>query len=194
MIHHRLQLAAFSTLACATVAVAHTGQEAMGITGGLLHPISGLDHLLAAVAVGVLSAQLGGRSLWLLPMMFLSGMAIGGTAAFFGVSLPGVEWGIVLSLVALGLAIALRKAGPLGAAAAAVALLAIFHGHAHLAEYAAPPGTAAYVGGLFATTTLLHVVGVALATTFQRTKRLELVRIVGVIVLAIGLLKMTSVA
>jgi len=86
----------------------HTGYDS-GIYAGLLHPILGLDHLLAMVAVGLLSAQMGGRAIWTVPAAFVSVMAAGGALGILGLPIPFVEFGIAFSVVALGIALAARS-------------------------------------------------------------------------------------
>jgi len=120
---------------------AHTrGGEAAGLLAGLSHPVSGLDHVLAMVAVGLWGAQLGPPAVWLLPVAFPMVMALGGTLGLVGVHLPGVEIGIALSAIGLGAAVLFEAKPKLGVAAALVGFFAIFHGHAHGTEL--PPGTA----------------------------------------------------
>ena len=99
-----------------------------------MHPLGGLDHVLAMVAVGLYAALLGGRALWLVPGTFVAVMALGGALGMAGYALPYTEIGIALSVIVLGLAVALRISLPTLAAMALAGLFAIFHGHAHGAE------------------------------------------------------------
>lgn len=142
---------------------AHT--EAGGIGGfisGFRHPLTGLDHIAAMVAVGLWGATLGAPAMWLLPVIFPMVMALGGAIGVLGVPLPAVETCIALSGVMLGLAVALAARPPLWVAAAMVAFFAIFHGHAHGTElpHAANPLT--YAVGFVLATGLLHLSGIAL--------------------------------
>src|SRR5262245_63927630 len=115
-----------------TALFAHAPEgEAAGLLSGLRHPVSGADHILAMVSVGLWGAQLGAPAVWLLPVAFPMVMALGGMLGLLGVPLPGVELGIALSGIALGLAVLTEWRPPLWAAAAIVAFFAIFHGHAH---------------------------------------------------------------
>lgn len=136
--------------------------QAAGFVTGLLHPVSGLDHVLAMVAVGLWGAQLGAPAIWLLPVTFPLMMACGGFLGLLGVPLPGVEVGIAASAVLLGAMVATESRPPLALAAALVAFFAVFHGHAHGTEL--PPGQSGllYSFGFVVATGCLHAVGIAL--------------------------------
>lgn len=147
----------------ATPALAHTGAGATsGLSAGLLHPIGGLDHLLAMVAVGVLAAQQGGRALWIVPAAFVGMTILGGVLAIAGVGMPMVEIGILGSVIVLGGAVALGKQIPLAVAAGLVGLFAIFHGHAHGAEMPAGVSGVEYAVGFALVTMVLHATGIGL--------------------------------
>lgn len=147
----------------ATPALAHTGAgSASGFSAGFGHPIGGLDHILAMVAVGILAAQMGGRSLWLVPLAFLTMMIVGGLFGVAGVPLPLVELGIVGSIVVLGGVIAFGWRMSAGAAMVLVGALAIFHGHAHGTEMPVSVSGIEYGLGFAAATALLHGMGIAL--------------------------------
>ena len=119
-------------LLSATAAQAHTGVGATtGFTHGFLHPVSGLDHVLVMVAVGLFAVHLGGRALWLVPLSFVSMMVVGGIVGMAGFGLPFVEIGIALSVIVLGAAVAFSLHLPTVAAMGLVGLFAISHGHAH---------------------------------------------------------------
>ena len=156
-------LVAASLAALAAPAFAHvqTGQ-ATGFLSGLLHPVSGLDHVLAMVAVGLWGAQLGVPAIWLLPVTFPIVMALGGFLGLLGVPLPGVEVGIAASAILLGAAVMTERRLPLYAAAALVGFFAVFHGHAHGTEL--PPGQSGllYSLGFVVATGCLHAVGIAI--------------------------------
>lgn len=150
-------------------ALAHTGTGAhIDAMHGFLHPLTGLDHILAMVAVGVFAAQLGGRSLWAVPVAFLLAMVAGGAAGYFGASLPMVEQGIALSVIVMGLAVALGVKLPTVAAMVLVGLFAVFHGHAHGAEGAGAGSFAGYAIGFVIATSLLHAAGVLLGKGLRR--------------------------
>src|SRR5262245_31830422 len=139
-------VATLALLSSAPRAFAHSG-HIEGFDGGLLHPLLGLDHLLAMVAVGVLAARIGGRGLWMLPAGFLGSMIAGGLAAAAGLALPGVEFGIIASVVVLGLLIVMGRPATLGWCLAIVSLFALFHGHAHATEMTASRSFLPYVAG-----------------------------------------------
>lgn len=152
------RIAPFACALTPAVALAHAGHAAtIGFAAGFTHPFSGLDHLLAMVAVGLWAAQLGGRALWLLPATFLSCALMGALLPSLAGPMPGVEAGILASVAVLGLLVAAarRIAAPLGAAL--VAACALCHGLAHGAELPLA-GTAGLVG-FAAGTALLHVLG-----------------------------------
>jgi urease accessory protein len=148
-------------------ALAHTGAGATSsFAHGFAHPIGGLDHVLAMVAVGLYAALLGGRALWLVPT-FVGVMAVGGALGMAGLTLPHVEIGIALSVIALGLAIARRIDLPTLIATVLVGVFAVFHGHAHGAGM--PDATAlAYAAGFLLATALLHGVGIGLGSLAGR--------------------------
>lgn len=150
-------------LLAAPAALAHgegIHTHAAGIIAGLSHPVSGLDHLLAMVAVGLWAAQKGGRALWALPLTFVGIMALGSTMGAIGVALPGMEAGIALSVLALGLLVALQSAWSLQLACATVAFFALFHGIAHGAEMPMAASPWGYGLGVLAATAMLHGAGV----------------------------------
>ncbi|ANK87902.1 MULTISPECIES: HupE/UreJ family protein [unclassified Rhizobium] len=156
-------LLALAAAALPAVASAHPAVgDAAGFGHGFAHPMSGLDHVLAMVMVGVVAFQLGGRAIWLLPLTFVSMMAFGGALGVAGVDLPFVETGIALSVVVLGGMIAINVRAPLAAAFGMAGLFAIFHGHAHGAEMPEDAAGAAYAAGFMMATGLLHGAGLAL--------------------------------
>jgi urease accessory protein len=183
----RTRLLLFLLLLWPVTAFAHMrGGEAIGFVGGFQHPISGLDHVLAMVAVGLWGAQLGPPAVWLLPVTFPMVMAFGGMLGLMGVKLPGVEVCIALSAIALGLMV-LREAKPnLLAAAFLVGFFAIFHGHAHGTEL--PPGANGllYSIGFVVATGLLHATGIAIGTIHRWPKGRVALRVAGAVVMAGG--------
>ena len=149
--------------AVASPAFAHTGiGDTTGFLHGFLHPIGGIDHVLAMVAVGLFAALLGGRALWLVPLSFVTMMAIGGTLGMAAINLPFVEIGIGLSVVALGAVVALRLNMPIAAAMGFVGFFAIFHGYAHGAEMPDTVSGFSYGAGFVLATALLHACGIGL--------------------------------
>jgi urease accessory protein len=156
------------TLAAATlapaVAFAHAGHahgEHSGFIHGFMHPITGLDHILAMVTVGILAYQIGGRALWLVPTTFLAIMAAGGLLGVAGASFYFVEPGIAASVVVLGIIVALAVKPPVALAMALVAVFAVFHGYAHGIEAPLDGSAAAFGAGFLVATALLHAFGVA---------------------------------
>ena len=145
-----------------SLAFAHPGHgEAIGFAHGFWHPVGGLDHVLAMVAVGIFAANLGGRALWAVPATFVALMAAGGALGMYGVAVPFVEIGIAASVIVLGSAVALGwKNWPLGAAMALVGFFAVFHGHAHGAEMPADASALTYAAGFMVATALLHLAGI----------------------------------
>ena len=147
-------------------AFGHTGGGALpdGLISGFLHPLTGLDHLVAMVAVGLWGARLGAPAIWVLPITFPLIMALGGLIGISGVELPLPEVVIALSAIVLGAAVSLRVRWPVTAAAALVAAFAIFHGYAHgreMPEAASPEGFAI---GFVTATGLLHLAGILIGT------------------------------
>jgi urease accessory protein len=156
--------------------------EAAGFLSGLLHPISGLDHVLAMVAVGLWGAQLGAPALWVLPVAFPLVMALGGMLGLMGVPLPGIEHGIAASALLLGAAVALEVRASLVVTALLVGVFAIFHGHAHGTEL--PPGQSAllYSMGFVIATGGLHAVGIGIGVVHRWTWGRYLLRVAGAVV------------
>lgn len=141
-------------------AFAHEGWHAgMGMGAGMLHPLTGADHLLAMLAVGLWSAQQRGAARLALPMLFLGMMAAGALAAAHGVRLPLAETGIAASVAALGLLVACAVRLPAAAAGCLVSLFALMHGHAHGAEMPAGASGLSYGAGFLLSTALLHIAG-----------------------------------
>lgn len=165
----RLLFAGALIAAAAAPAAAHPGHDIVPDLGnGFLHPLTGLDHVFAMLAVGLLAAQIGGRALWLVPASFLAMMALGGVLAMIGAFVPFVETGILASIVVLGGAAILRLPMSTVAAAALVGVFAIFHGFAHGAEMPASASAAAYAGGFLIATGLLHLAGLGLGIVIGR--------------------------
>jgi urease accessory protein len=177
------------TLAFAGIAAAHVGEagHVHGFGAGFVHPFTGLDHLLAMVAVGLWAAQQRGTALWVLPLSFVAAMSLGALAGLGGLPLPMVESGIALSVLVLGLAVATAWRLPVSVSAALVALFALCHGHAHGTELAEGSGAAAYILGFVLATALLHASGIGLALGL-RGERAPVLRMGGGAVAAAGLL------
>lgn len=138
------------------------GDESGGFVSGFKHPISGLDHIVAMVSVGLWGAQLGAPAIWLLPVAFPMVMAFGGMLGLMGVPLPGTEIGIALSAIGLGAVVATEARPALWIAALLVGFFAIFHGHAHGTELPPNENGVLYSIGFVVATGLLHLTGIGI--------------------------------
>jgi urease accessory protein len=169
------------------LAWAHVEQgRAEGFLAGLHHPISGLDHVLAMVSVGLWGAQLGAPAVWLLPVTFPMVMAFGGMLGLMGVPLPGVEVGIALSGVLLGLAVLSEWRPPLWSAAAIVGFFAIFHGHAHGTELPDGASGLLYSIGFVMATGTLHAIGIGIGVIHRWGWGRAALRVAGALVASAG--------
>ncbi len=158
-------------LGASGTAVAHPGHNLSGLTAGLTHPFSGLDHLLAMLAVGLWAAQCGGRKVWLLPATFMAMLAVGATIAmqWQWVSLQQlIEPGIAASVLALGLLVALSLRPPTSVSVAITTLFGLLHGYAHGLELPQSAAPAAYALGFLGATAILHLCGVAVGVGTRR--------------------------
>ena len=154
-------------------ALAHPGHEASSFLAGAVHPLGGLDHLLAMLAVGLLAGGNGGSLRWGLPATFVTAMILGAVFGMSGVTSPMIEVGIAASLIVFGAALVLKGSLRTPTLIALTASFALFHGHAHGMEMGASVLGLPYVLGFVLATALLHAVGVRLATitvsAFHRT-------------------------
>jgi urease accessory protein len=179
MIRLILRFCAIAIAFLPVAASAHVGVgDTHGFVHGFSHPLGGIDHVLAMVAVGLLAAQIGGRALWLLPLTFVSVMALAGIAGMADVKLPFVEIGIGLSVVVLSLAVAFQLTMPMLVAMSLVGFFAIFHGHAHGAEMPESVSGLAYGLGFICATALLHAIGVGLGLAVGKVGQVYNPRIV----------------
>jgi len=159
-----------------------------GFSAGLLHPVTGLDHLLAMIAVGFFAAQRGGRALWVVPGMFLAMMTVAGFAGmFFPARLPFAEQAIAASVLVFGLLIATPARLSLTAGTAIVGWFALFHGYAHGAEMPASATGWLYGLGFLSTTAVLHLVGIGAGWSIRQTGSPAWSRYPGIAVAAGGL-------
>jgi urease accessory protein len=164
-----------------------------GVTEGILHPLLGLDHLLAMVAVGLLAAQMGGRALWSMPLSFLSDMIAGGVCGMLGLQLPAVEYAIAFSIVSLGAALYINKHPLLIASLGAAAAFGFVHGHAHGVEAPALAAPSAYAAGFVLTTAALHLSGIfAGRRAVSSVKGLQILRLSGAAMAVVGALSFVS--
>jgi urease accessory protein len=148
---------------------AHTGAGAShGLMHGFAHPLGGVDHLLAMIAVGIWAAQRQGERLWLLPVAFVGAMLLGFVLGAGKLGLPGVELAVVASVITLGVLVALASRAPTLVAVLLVGGFALFHGHAHGTEMGAGLSGLAYGAGFAVATALLHATGIALVVAVRR--------------------------
>jgi urease accessory protein len=183
----RLPLAAAAMLA-ATPAFAHVGiGSTASFAAGFHHPLSGLDHMTVIVAVGLWAALKGGRAIWVWPLAFVGVMLVGGALGMAHVPVPFVEPGILASVVALGLLVALAVDLPVAAGAAIIGLFALFHGHAHGTEVPETAAGIAYMAGFAIATAGLHLVGIGAALGLGRLNYRVVVRAAGAACALIGI-------
>jgi urease accessory protein len=157
-----------------------------GFIGGFMHPIMGLDHVTAMVAVGILGAFLGRPAIWVLPVVFPLVMAFGGVLGIMGVPIPNIEVGIAVSSIVLGLIIALALKMPLWVASILVAIFAIFHGHAHGTELPNAANPLAYSVGFVISTGLLHLAGIAIGELIRWPAGVVVARVAGGVIALAG--------
>ena len=169
------------------MAEAHVLQGDGGFLSGLTHPVLGFDHFLAMLSVGILSAQMGGRAIWAVPTTFVSVMAIGAFVGVKNIGIPGVEYGIALSVLILGFSLAMeRKLLPVWAMLG-VGFFAIFHGHAHGTEMPKIVTPVVYALGFLLGTAGIHLCGVLVGIISSRTaKGTEILRFVGAGISGVG--------
>lgn len=151
----------------------HTGNTLSGFESGLLHPVLGLDHFLAMISVGIVSAQFGGRALWLIPATFVTVMLLGGITGILGIYIMAVETAIAISVIVLGIAITAQRYLSWHPVFIAVAFFAIFHGHAHGLEIPVLAKPVLYVAGFVSGTAAIHLAGVlfgVIANKYDPTK------------------------
>ena len=181
-------MAIYVTLGSLTPAEAHLlGTSGGGFAEGLAHPFSGLDHLLAMIAVGFWAAQSGARAILLLPLVFPAMMAVGALAGGTGFPLPAVELGVAASVVALGLLVAFGARLPLLVSAGLVGLSALLHGHSHGAEMPMAASAMGYALGFLGATLILHMIGIGGGLILNRPAIPYLARLAGSGTAAAGL-------
>ena len=167
--------------------MAHTGTEhVVSFASGFTHPWTGLDHMLAMVAVGLWAGLNGGRALWAWPVAFVGVMVLGGTLGIAGVALAMVESGILASVVVLGFLVLAAARLPVPIGAGLVAVFALLHGHAHGAELPGDAAAATYAAGFALATALLHAIGLAVTRIATSPRGRLLVRGAGALVAAAG--------
>ena len=168
-------------------AFAHTGQTmTSGWQEGLLHPVLGPDHLSTAMAVAFLALQTRARAPWLYPFSFVSGMAIGAWSGLEGLTLPGVENGILFSVIILGLLVMVRQPIPIGPGCVLLAAFALLHGHAHGSEVPDNADGVTYVTGVLLGTLGLHVTGLCLGRLCMKRFGNSSLQLMGMLLLVYG--------
>lgn len=185
-VFQKVALTAAFSLAPA-LAQAHPGHDSSSFTGGLVHPVLGMDHLLAMIAVGLWAMQLGGRARWVVPATFVGVMLVGGALGASGFPMPFVEQGILASVFILGLLIAMAARLPIAASSGLIAVFALFHGVAHGAEMPANASGVAYGAGFAFATAALHLCGVLGGSLLRSAAQASWVRAAGALVLTGGL-------
>lgn len=161
-------------LAFAVPAHAHVDKASSGFVSGLLHPVFGIDHFLAMLSVGIVSAQLGGRHVWGVPAAFVLAMISGAAAGLLGYAIPFLEVGIALSVVLLGAAIVLiRNARLVNAVYLFVAFFGVLHGYAHGLEMPNAADPVYYGGGFVLSTVAIHLLGVGIGHTLTSAAKYQ---------------------
>ena len=193
----RRTLLAAALVLVPSLALAHPGLpgHTHDLATGFVHPLGGIDHVLAMVAVGLFAAQLGGRALWAVPASFVAAMAAAGLAGMSGVALPTTEVGIAASIIVLGGAIALRLSMSVAAAMALVGFFAMFHGYAHGLETPETASGLMYGLGFVAATALLHGLGICIGLAVGRLDGAvgrNLVRVAGSVAAIAGVVMLTA--
>lgn len=178
----------------ASPAAAHSGGNLGSWTSGFLHPISGIDHLVAMVAVGLWGGILRAPAIWILPVVFPLVMAFGGALGIAGVPMPGVETGIAVSGIVLGVLVLFAVRAPLWMAGVLVAVFAIFHGYAHGAELPASANPIAYAAGFVIATGILHLIGIAFGQLYALPRGQFVVRAAGAAIAVVGAAFLTGIA
>lgn len=190
----RFTIILFTLLLYAQAVEAHVHKgEAVSFLSGLRHPISGLDHVVAMIAVGLWGAQLGAPAIWVLPVAFPMVMAFGGMLGLLGLPLPGMEIGIAASAILLGAAVMIELRPPIALAAALVGFFAIFHGYAHGSELPAGQSGLLYSLGFVMATGCLHAVGISIGLVHRWNWGQRWLRVAGAAIALAGIFFMWKV-
>lgn len=170
-----------------TLALAHPGHDgSTSFSTGFMHPMGGLDHLLAMIAIGLWAASMRGRALWAVPAAFVGTMIIGGALAMAGMRVPFVEEGILLSVVLMGALLIGSVRFDVKVCMAIAGVFALFHGAAHGMEMPLNAHGAEYALGFALATALLHVVGMGLGLILARLEMPIITRVTGGMIAAAG--------
>jgi urease accessory protein len=178
-------LSALVLLVCvAPSLLAHPGHGETGFVAGLAHPLTGLDHLAAMIAVGILGVRCGGKGIWIVPLSFLGCMTLGGLLAYAQVPMMLGEWGIALSVLTFGVMVSMATAPSIAVASVVVGAFAVMHGHAHVAEMDGHQSLMEYTLGFLLMTALLHAFGIGFAVLTARRAPTVILRLSGAMITA----------
>ena len=167
----KLVLAVVALGLMAVGAEAHPGHGATGFIAGLVHPLTGLDHMIAMVAVGLFAARLGGKAIWMVPLSFVGLLALGGAWGMAGMGLPLVEAMILLSVAVLPAVAVMRWKASVSMASALVGIFALFHGYAHGLELPEGLSSFSYAAGFIVASVSLHAAGIALGFGLHKAQQ-----------------------
>ena len=170
-------------------AAAHVGHGTMGsgtFFDGFMHPVTGLDHLVAMVAVGLWGAQLRAPAIWLLPITFPLVMAVGGFLGLIGVQLPGVDVGVAMSGVVLGACVATAVRPPLWIPAVIVGAFGLLHGHAHGTAMPMSGSPTEFGAGFVVATGMLHMFGILIGLLVRWPTGANVVRASGAVIAVVA--------
>ncbi len=178
---------AFFPIVYSSLAYAHTGIDTQnGWVHGFIHPVGGLDHVLAMIAVGLWATQIGGRVVWLVPFTFVAVMTLGGLAGIIAVPFGYTEVGIIISLLVFGMLIAASIRLPVIVSAIIVAIFAFCHGYAHGAEMSQHISGFTYALGFVSATVLLHALGIGIGIFIKHKGSVQWLRLAGMGVILYG--------
>jgi urease accessory protein len=185
-----MRVLALGLLLTPSLAQAHPG-HASGLSEGLAHPVSGLDHIAAMIGVGIWAAQLGGRARILVPVAFLAAMMLGSSLSIAGVPVSGVEQGIAASLFLLGLLLIAQCRLPIAIAMSLAAAFAVFHGLSHGGEMSSATQPLTYGLGFIVSTAVLHLSGLCLAILPSQINRPATIRLAGAALVICGVISLS---
>jgi urease accessory protein len=186
-------LVVFAIMGFDSTVLAHVGNHFDGLAGGVAHPFSGLDHVLAMVAVGLWASQLDRPAYWLLPVTFLAVMATGAFLGVSGLALPWVEAAIAASVLVLGAMTAFALRPSIAVSVAMVGLFALVHGYSHGIELPVQGSAWAYGAGFILATFGLHIIGLVIGTVSDRAPARFVTRAAGTAIAAVGVLLLSSI-
>ena len=159
-----------------------------GFSNGFFHPLSGLDHILAMLAVGIWAAQMGGKAKWIIPITFVGIMSVGGMLGMNNISLPFAEIGILVSVIVLGVLILAGVRLPMLVSTVLVGVFALCHGHTHGTELPAAASGVMYAAGFALTTIVLHLSGIGFGTAVNKIANEKIVKFSGALIALMGLI------